>query len=157
MFNRVSGTFNSPTHPEESSPRESNSVPQPPSRSVSAITGQLHELPRRSASPADTLLQTLPPRTVGNLPSFHHGNPSGVWPRQLPAMLELDPDELAVIHSELPQLENESKQEYARRLHRKWPHLSILHISILSGVRESNLKEDPAFHDFPSALSKFHD
>jgi len=68
-----------------------------------------------------------------------------------PAFRKL-PAELAPILRKFPKAEGEKKQPYARRLHRERPDLTLEQISLLSGVKEINLKLDPAFRVVPENL-----
>ena len=72
--------------------------------------------------------------------------------KQDPAFREL-PADLVPIREQVPQLEGEKNQTYARRLHLARPQLTLPQISQLSGVTESNLKRDPAFHELPADLA----
>jgi len=72
--------------------------------------------------------------------------------KQDPAFGEL-PADLAPIREQIPQLEGEKNQAYARRLHLARPQLTLRQISQLSGVTESNLKHDPAFRKMPANLA----
>ncbi|MBW8832793.1 MAG: hypothetical protein JF606_26030, partial [Burkholderiales bacterium] len=63
------------------------------------------------------------------------------------------PEHLAPIYEQLPQLDRESNSAYARRLHSAHQHLAWSEISQLSGVKESHLKEDPAFRALPEHLA----
>ncbi|MBW8831942.1 MAG: hypothetical protein JF606_21495 [Burkholderiales bacterium] len=72
---------------------------------------------------------------------------SGVTERSLkkdPAFRALL-DHLEPIREQLPQRDGESNPAYARRLHRVHSYLSWSELSLLSGVTEHHLKEDPAF------------
>ena len=63
------------------------------------------------------------------------------------------PDELVSIRMQAPQKrEGESNAAYARRLHLEQPELTLPQISLLSGVTEANLKQDPAFRTLPDEL-----
>jgi len=63
------------------------------------------------------------------------------------------PADLAPIREQVPQLEGEKNAAYARRLHLARPQLTLPQISQLSGVAESNLKQDPAFRGLPADLA----
>jgi len=69
-----------------------------------------------------------------------------------PAFWDL-PADLALIRVQVPQLEGEKNQVYARRLHAAHPQLTLPQISQLSGVMEGNLKQDPAFRELPADLA----
>ncbi|MBW8832621.1 MAG: hypothetical protein JF606_25135, partial [Burkholderiales bacterium] len=65
--------------------------------------------------------------------------------------------DLAPIREQLPQLKGESNPAYARRVHREHPHLTWSDLSLLSGVTENNLKNDPAFWELPDRLARIRE
>ncbi|RFP13279.1 hypothetical protein D0T25_23980 [Duganella sp. BJB488] len=50
-------------------------------------------------------------------------------------------------------LDNETNRDYARRLFRSHPQLTLDQLSLLSGVVKRNLAQDPAFRELPSELA----
>jgi hypothetical protein len=63
------------------------------------------------------------------------------------------PPELEAVLEEMPQFDRESDRLYALRLHEALPHLGIGDIAAMSGVRESQLQKNPAFHELPPELA----
>ncbi|MBW8827919.1 MAG: hypothetical protein JF606_00495, partial [Burkholderiales bacterium] len=60
---------------------------------------------------------------------------------------------MTTLREQVPQLDGERNQAYARRLHSAHPQLTFSEISQLSGVMEYNLKQDPAFRELPADLA----
>ncbi|MBW8831941.1 MAG: hypothetical protein JF606_21490 [Burkholderiales bacterium] len=60
---------------------------------------------------------------------------------------------MTMLRAQIPQRQGEKNSAYARRLHRARPPITLSQISELSGVTESNLKQDPAFWPLPENLA----
>ncbi|MBW8832212.1 MAG: hypothetical protein JF606_22950 [Burkholderiales bacterium] len=72
--------------------------------------------------------------------------------KQDPAFWEF-PAHLAPIRAQIPQIKGEKNQVYARRLRNECSQLTLFELSLLSGVKESDLKRDPALRPLPAYLA----
>jgi len=123
---------------------------------TSATLSAVPELARRSALLAGPSLQSLPPRSSEALPSLQQRQGESHLPTPSLRFVEAGASgavaDLAMFRKQVPQLEGEKNQAYARRLHLEHPQLTLKQISQLSGVRKHNLSEDPAFKKVPADL-----
>lgn len=160
----------SPGRPSLPGARPSALYPSPPQPdAASSSLAPRATLPQRPPSPTPSKddAARLLPRLPGDTMISHARRLHDRWP-QLPLTdisdisgvtvsdLRKDsafrplPPHLAALRSEIPREAGEAGQDYARKLRAKRGDLSIADISHLSGVSESNLRQDAAFGEVPA-------
>jgi hypothetical protein len=125
----------SPSHMEQSSPQPPSPTLRP-GGSSSAIS---------RAAPAGPSFASLPPRSAVVLPILPQRQPFRIEPRLPVVSASENVADLTMLRAQISRLQGENKLAYARRLHFERPQLTRSEISQLSGITESNLRQEPAF------------